>query len=175
MKILLTEEVLLEALCFDFVVATPHAELVDLFDSRQEKPELEECAWSIASDSCVDLPGQLLRLWERSDAVCQVSDAAVYRVPCADYSSCMLHSCAAIPRRPQFTVARGTYLFSRTFRLPSDATVTQVAVSGIRSICYRLLQVQRGRTRVRSRSARPRTTLTTYSLTDGLASLPQRH
>ena len=51
MAILLTEEVLLEALCFDFVVATPHAELVDLFDSRGEKPEVEEYAWSIASDS----------------------------------------------------------------------------------------------------------------------------
>ena len=54
--ILQTEEVLLEALCFDFVVATPHAELVDLFNSRQEKPEVEEYAWTIASDSYVPIP-----------------------------------------------------------------------------------------------------------------------
>lgn len=50
-KILAVEELLLEALCFDFVVGTPHAELVDLFDAHQERPEVEEYAWSIASDS----------------------------------------------------------------------------------------------------------------------------
>ncbi|OCH95518.1 cyclin-like protein [Obba rivulosa] len=49
--ILLTEEALLEALCFDFVVDSPHAELVDLFDSRQEEPYVEDCAWTIANDS----------------------------------------------------------------------------------------------------------------------------
>ncbi|KAJ3543368.1 hypothetical protein NM688_g5863 [Phlebia brevispora] len=49
--ILYTEEVLLEALCFDFVVATPHAELVDLLDTEQDKPEVEEYAWTIANDS----------------------------------------------------------------------------------------------------------------------------
>lgn len=51
MAILYTEEVLLEALCFDFVVATPHAELVDLLDAKQEKAEMEEYAWTIANDS----------------------------------------------------------------------------------------------------------------------------
>ncbi len=50
-KILDVEELLLEALCFDFIVGTPHAELVDLFDAHQERPEVEEYAWSIASDS----------------------------------------------------------------------------------------------------------------------------
>ena len=49
--ILAIEEVLLEALCFDFVVASPHAELIDLLDAHQEKPEVEEHAWTIASDS----------------------------------------------------------------------------------------------------------------------------
>ncbi|KZT11393.1 cyclin-like protein [Laetiporus sulphureus 93-53] len=49
--ILATEEVLLEALCFDFVVDSPHAELVDLFNTRQESEELEECAWTIANDT----------------------------------------------------------------------------------------------------------------------------
>ena len=50
-EILAIEEVLLEALCFDFVVASPHAELIDLLNAHQEKPEVEEHAWTIASDS----------------------------------------------------------------------------------------------------------------------------
>ncbi|KAI0934391.1 hypothetical protein AcW1_005931 [Taiwanofungus camphoratus] len=49
--ILLTEEVLLEALCFDFVVDSPHAELVDLFEARQGCQLVEEYAWTIANDS----------------------------------------------------------------------------------------------------------------------------
>ncbi|KZT68990.1 cyclin-like protein [Daedalea quercina L-15889] len=63
--ILQTEEVLLEALCFDFVVDSPHAELVDLFDVRQDSLELEECAWSIANDTartplCVLFPARII-------------------------------------------------------------------------------------------------------------------
>lgn len=50
-EILAIEEVLLEALCFDFVVASPHAELIDLLNAHQEKPEVEEHSWTIASDS----------------------------------------------------------------------------------------------------------------------------
>ncbi|KAI0748026.1 cyclin-like protein [Daedaleopsis nitida] len=51
-SILLTEEVLLEGLCFDFVVESPHAELVDLYDARSSNnQQVEECAWSIANDS----------------------------------------------------------------------------------------------------------------------------
>ncbi|TCD69718.1 hypothetical protein EIP91_006485 [Steccherinum ochraceum] len=49
--ILATEEVLLEALCFDFVVESPHKDLVELFDARDESFDLQECAWSIANDS----------------------------------------------------------------------------------------------------------------------------
>lgn len=49
--ILTTEEVLLEALCFDFVVDSPHADLVDLFDAQEEEPVLQDYAWSIAHDS----------------------------------------------------------------------------------------------------------------------------
>ncbi|KDR81584.1 hypothetical protein GALMADRAFT_239625 [Galerina marginata CBS 339.88] len=49
--ILLTEEVLLEALCFDFVVESPHAELLDLFESLGSDPEIQEYAWSLAHDS----------------------------------------------------------------------------------------------------------------------------
>ncbi|KZP12012.1 cyclin-like protein [Athelia psychrophila] len=50
-SILLVEEVLLEAICFDFVVDSPHAELVDLFDSLEEDMVVKEYAWSIAHDS----------------------------------------------------------------------------------------------------------------------------
>jgi cyclin K len=49
--ILLTEEVLLEALCFDFVAPSPHAELIDLFDAYQEDSRVQDYAWSIAHDS----------------------------------------------------------------------------------------------------------------------------
>lgn len=49
--ILLTEEVLLEALCFDFVVQTPQTNLIDLLEARPESIELEEYAFSIANDS----------------------------------------------------------------------------------------------------------------------------
>jgi cyclin K len=50
-SILFTEEVLLEALCFDFVVDSPHADLVDLFDSHSDDILVQEYAWSIAHDS----------------------------------------------------------------------------------------------------------------------------
>lgn len=49
--ILLTEEVLLEALCFDFVVESPHAELVDLFEALSVEFVIQEYAWSLAHDS----------------------------------------------------------------------------------------------------------------------------
>ena len=49
--ILYTEEVLLEALCFDFVVDSPHAELVALFDSCECDLLVQEYAWSFAHDS----------------------------------------------------------------------------------------------------------------------------
>ncbi|KAH9934789.1 cyclin-like protein [Fomitopsis serialis] len=63
--ILVTEEILLEGLCFDFVVESPHAELVDLFEVRQDTTELEECAWSVANDTartplCVLFPARII-------------------------------------------------------------------------------------------------------------------
>ena len=51
--ILFTEEALLEALCFDFVVGSPHAELIDLLDAKEISSEVEDYAWSIANDSSV--------------------------------------------------------------------------------------------------------------------------
>jgi len=49
--ILFTEEALLEALCFDFVVENPHARLVDMFASCESDPLVQEYAWSLAHDS----------------------------------------------------------------------------------------------------------------------------
>ncbi|KAH8099487.1 cyclin-like protein, partial [Cristinia sonorae] len=49
--ILLTEEVLLEALCFDFVVESPQKDLVELFEGQEDVFEIQECAWSLANDS----------------------------------------------------------------------------------------------------------------------------
>jgi hypothetical protein len=49
--ILQTEKVLLETLCFDFVVESPHAELVDLFDAYNDENVIQDYAWSIAHDS----------------------------------------------------------------------------------------------------------------------------
>ncbi|KAF9451053.1 cyclin-like protein [Macrolepiota fuliginosa MF-IS2] len=51
--ILLTEEVLLEAICFDFVVENPHSHLVDMFDAVSTDDLVQEYAWSIAHDSLV--------------------------------------------------------------------------------------------------------------------------
>lgn len=51
--ILLTEEALLEALCFDFVTASPHVILVDLFDMQQASTRVQDYAWSLAHDSYV--------------------------------------------------------------------------------------------------------------------------
>lgn len=53
MAILATEEVLLEAICFDFVVENPHSHLVDIFDAALTDDLVQEYAWSIAHDSSV--------------------------------------------------------------------------------------------------------------------------
>ncbi|KAF9464672.1 cyclin-like protein [Collybia nuda] len=63
--ILLTEEVLLEALCFDFIVESPHAELVDLFDAHEDNLLVQEYSWSLAHDSyrtplCVLYPPRII-------------------------------------------------------------------------------------------------------------------
>jgi hypothetical protein len=54
-QILNAEEVLLEALCFDFVVDSPHADLVDLFETHDVSHRLQDFAWSIAHDSSVPI------------------------------------------------------------------------------------------------------------------------
>ncbi|KAF7294960.1 Cyclin pch1 [Mycena indigotica] len=64
-QILLTEEALLEALCFDYVVESPHSKLVDLFDAHDQDILVQECAWSFAHDSfrttlCLHYPPQII-------------------------------------------------------------------------------------------------------------------
>ncbi|KAI0281367.1 hypothetical protein BGY98DRAFT_1094861 [Russula aff. rugulosa BPL654] len=64
-QILAAEEVLLEALCFDFVIDSPHADLVDLFDAHDVAYRLQDYAWSIAHDSyrtplCVLYPPKII-------------------------------------------------------------------------------------------------------------------
>lgn len=52
-SILLTEEYLLEAICFDFTVESPHAELVDLFSASDDDDSVQGYAWTFAHDSSV--------------------------------------------------------------------------------------------------------------------------
>ncbi|KAH0583903.1 hypothetical protein H2248_009496 [Termitomyces sp. 'cryptogamus'] len=64
-SILQTEEYLLEAICFDLVVESPHAELVDLFDVHEKDTLIQEYAWCIAHDSyrtplCVLYPPKVI-------------------------------------------------------------------------------------------------------------------
>ncbi|KIJ44364.1 hypothetical protein M422DRAFT_228474 [Sphaerobolus stellatus SS14] len=63
--ILATEEVLLEALCFDFIVDHPHAELASLLLHERRGELLEQYAWTIVTDSlrtplCLLQPGRII-------------------------------------------------------------------------------------------------------------------
>ena len=49
--ILVTEEYLLQAICFDFTVESLHAELVDLFVSSPDDRTVQDYAWTFAHDS----------------------------------------------------------------------------------------------------------------------------
>ncbi|TRM59363.1 cyclin-like protein [Schizophyllum amplum] len=65
LDILHTEEYLLEALCFDFLIQNPHNDLIDLFDEAQSDPDLQDYAWSIAHDSyrtplCILFPPRII-------------------------------------------------------------------------------------------------------------------
>ncbi|THU90718.1 cyclin-like protein [Dendrothele bispora CBS 962.96] len=63
--ILLVEEYLLEALCFDLTVESPHAYLVDLFSVAPDDRVVQDYAWTIAHDSyrtplCIIFPPQVI-------------------------------------------------------------------------------------------------------------------
>ena len=59
-SILLTEEVLLEGLCFEFVVDSPQAHITDLYMAHPVDYQIQECSWSIANDSLVRFRRYLL-------------------------------------------------------------------------------------------------------------------
>jgi len=55
----------MEALCFDFVIDSPHADLVDLLDTHDVGHRLQDYAWTIAHDSyrtplCVLYPPKII-------------------------------------------------------------------------------------------------------------------
>jgi hypothetical protein len=89
-QILAAEEVLLEALCFDFVVESPHADLVDLFDAHGVGDHFQDYAWSIAHDSSVS----------STPAICthcdvfgsQVPHTPLRTFPTEDHRYCLLCS-----------------------------------------------------------------------------------
>lgn len=101
-SILLVEEVLLEAICFDFVVDSPHAELVELFNSLEETMLVKEYAWSIAHDSfvCHELSTPF------THDVVQISDAALYTTITENHSSCLLHPRSESCRRTELSFPR---------------------------------------------------------------------
>jgi hypothetical protein len=49
-NLLHAEEALLEALCFDFVTSSPHAEIAAIAE-RHDEPAVHENAWALAHDS----------------------------------------------------------------------------------------------------------------------------
>ncbi|KAF5391436.1 hypothetical protein D9757_001915 [Collybiopsis confluens] len=64
-SILMTEEYLLQAICFDFTVESPHAELVDLFVACPDDRAVQDYAWTFAHDSyrtplCVLYPPRVI-------------------------------------------------------------------------------------------------------------------
>jgi hypothetical protein len=83
-SILLTEEALLEALCFDFIVDSPHAELVDLFNTHEPEDLVQEYAWSLAHDSYVSFSSLFKYLIDK------ISDTFVYPGPSEDHRMCVL-------------------------------------------------------------------------------------
>ncbi|KAJ3998184.1 cyclin-like protein [Lentinula boryana] len=63
--ILVTEEYLLQAICFDFTVESPHAELVDLFVAIPDDRTVQDYAWTFAHDSyrtplCIVFPPRII-------------------------------------------------------------------------------------------------------------------
>lgn len=50
-NILATEEILLDALCFDFTVDHPQGHLIDLLDAVEANELLHQYAWTLINDS----------------------------------------------------------------------------------------------------------------------------
>src|SRR6266851_6732322 len=103
-QILNAEEVLIEALCFDFVVDSPHADLVDLFETHDVAHRLQDYAWSIAHDSSVSSMPRLCSGYDESDF--QVPHSPLRPLSTENHRCCMLHSLSTDRRWPTFTVLR---------------------------------------------------------------------
>jgi len=103
--ILLTEEALLEALCFDFVVEGPHALLVDLYESHQSELRVQDLAWSIAHDSLVHNIHSTPSANTNGFVKTQIPVPAVPPVPTKDNRSRLRYSCPARGRRPEFSIS----------------------------------------------------------------------
>ena len=52
-NILATEETLLGALCFDFIVDHPQADLVDILGASAENEIVHQYAWTLVNDSYI--------------------------------------------------------------------------------------------------------------------------
>ena len=103
-QILAAEEVLLEALCFDFVVDSPHADLVDLFDAHDVGDQFQDYAWSIAHDSSVSsTPSTCSDLCDVC-FVLQVPHSHLRTLPTENHRYCLLYSFSTDCRWPTFAV-----------------------------------------------------------------------
>ena len=107
-SILLTEEALLEALCFDYVVESPHSKLVDLFDAHDDDILIQECAWSFAHDSSVQLHSSSSYI---SEMFIQIPDHAVSSLFTANNCYSLLCLGAASCRWPEFHIFRRPDIF----------------------------------------------------------------
>ena len=104
-QILAAEEVLLEALCFDFVIDSPHADLVDLFDAHDVAYRLQDYAWSIAHDSLVLMPMPMSRLCsDRNTYDFQVPHSPLRPLPTENHRYYLLHSRPTDRRWPTFPI-----------------------------------------------------------------------
>ena len=101
-QILNAEEVLLEALCFDFVIDSPHADLLDLLDTHDVGHRLEDYAWSIAHDSSVPSMPSLYSGHDASDF--QVPHSPLRPLPTESHRCRVLHPRSTDRRWPTFTV-----------------------------------------------------------------------
>jgi hypothetical protein len=122
-QILNAEEVLLEALCFDFVVDSPHADLVDLFETHDVSHRLQDYAWSIAHDSSVLSMPWLCSGCDVSGF--QVPHSCLRPLPTENHRHCMLHSLSTDRRRPTFTVFRCPRVAIGTISVITDSSDTQ--------------------------------------------------
>jgi len=92
----------MEALCFDFVIDSPHADLVDLLDTHDVGQRLQDYAWSIAHDSSVPSMPSLYSGYDASDF--QVPHSPLCPLPTKNHRCRVLHPRSTDRRWPAFAV-----------------------------------------------------------------------